>query len=152
MQVTIDVGQAGKVIVVAIFAIVIFAIVAMLFKKVRGFFASRAFDVSDREAFRRRWQEVVRMLDRPDGMSHKLAVLEADKLLDHALKAMGMAGETMGERLKFAQYKYPQLREVWGAHKMRNQLAHEASFRLGASDARRAIRDFERALSRIGAI
>lgn len=152
MQVTIDLGQAGKVIVVAVFAAVAFFIVAMLVKKVRGFFASRAFDVDDRKSFGRRWKEIQKMVDQPGEMNRKLAILEADKLLDHALKSLGMSGETMGERLKFAQYKYPDLRNVWWAHKIRNQLAHEASFRLDAGDARRAMRDFERALTRLGAI
>lgn len=152
MQVTIDLGQAGKFLIVAIFAVVIFGILALLVKSVRRFFASRSFDPRDRESLRRRWKEIEKMLDQPGDMSRKLAILEADKLLDHSLKALGMAGETMGERLKFAQYKYPELRNVWNAHKIRNQLAHEATFRLDAGTARRALKDFERALNRIGAI
>jgi hypothetical protein len=85
-------------------------------------------------------------------MGRKLAVIEADKLLDSALKSLAMPGMTLGERLKFAQYKYPELRDVWFAHKIRNQLAHEASFHLDAGMARSALKAFRRALERLGAL
>ena len=71
---------------------------------------------------------------------------EADALLDHALKSLAMPGATMGERLKFAAYKYPKISRVWNAHRLRNQLAHEASFYLDPSMAKSAIRDFKDAL------
>ena len=152
MTFTIDVGAAGRIIAVLAFALVVAAIIALLFSRIRRFFASRSFDGSDREAMRRRWREIEQMQAAPGEMSRKVAVLEADKLLDHALKALGMPGVTLGERLKFAQYKYPELRDVWWAHKVRNQLAHEASFHLDAGVARNALKAFEKALTRIGAI
>lgn len=152
MTLTIDIGAAGKVIAVLAFAGVTIAIVALLYAKVRNFFASRSFDPGDRESMRRRWAEVRKMADAPGEVSRKVAILEADKLLDSALKSLGMPGMTLGERLKFAQYKHPELREVWWAHKVRNQLAHEASYHLDARVARNALREFEKALTRIGAI
>lgn len=152
MTLTIDLGAAGKVIAVLAFAGVIIAILSLLYAKVRSFFASRSFDPDDRASMRRRWEEVRKMADAPGEVSRKVAVLEADKLLDTALKSLGMPGTTLGERLKFAQYKHPQLREVWWAHKVRNQLAHEATYHLDAGVARRALREFEKALTRIGAI
>ncbi len=152
MTLTIDVGAAGKVIAVLAFAGVAIAIVALLVDRIRRFFASRGFEGSDREAMRRRWAEISKMIDAPGELSRKVAVLEADKLLDFALKALAMPGTTLGERLKFAQYKYPELRDVWWAHRVRNQLAHEASYHLDAKVARSALKAFEKALTRIGAI
>lgn len=152
MTLTIDVGVAGKVIAVLAFVGVVLAIAALLVSRVRGFFASRSFETGDRETMRRRWKEIEQMLAAPGEMSRKVAVLEADKLLDFALKALAMPGMTLGDRLKFAQYKYPELREVWWAHRVRNQLAHEASFHLDPGVARRALKSFEKALLRIGAL
>lgn len=152
MTLTIDVASAGKVIAVLAFVGVVLAIAALLVSRVRGFFASRAFDPGDREAMRRRWQEIERMVDASGEMNRKLAVIEADKLLDQALKSLAMAGTTLGERLRFAQYKYPELRDVWWAHRVRNQLVHEATYHLDAGVARRALKAFEKALARIGAI
>lgn len=152
MTVTIDVGVAAKVVIGLIFFALGAGIVFLMVGKVRGWIASRSFDAEDREMMRRRWQEIERLIAGSGEMNRKVAVLEADKLLDAALKALAMPGSTLGERLKFAQYKYPELRDVWWAHKIRNQLAHEASYHLDAGMARRAIKSFQRALERIGAI
>jgi len=152
MSVTIDIGSAFKVIIVIIFLGVTVGIVAMVIGKVKSFFAGRGFEGTDREAMRARWTEIERSMESGGEMGRKLAVIEADKLLDHALKALAMPGATLGERLKFAQYKYPELRDVWWAHKVRNQLAHEASYHLDASMARNALKAFRKALHRLGAI
>ena len=68
-------------------------------------------------------------------------VIEADKLLDHTLKLKGLPGETMGERLKEAKTLYPAklYDQIWEAHKVRNNLVHEVSFRI--SD-KRALKEF----------
>jgi hypothetical protein len=79
-------------------------------------------------------------------MGAKLSVIEADKLLDGVLKSMLIPGETMGERLKAAQYSYPNIRNVWSAHKLRNQLVHDSAFEITSGQARRALRDFREAL------
>lgn len=82
-------------------------------------------------------------------MGVKLAVIEADNLLDAALKSLVMPGDTLGERLKVACYKYPKLKNVWWAHKLRNNLVHDHSFRLHSSEAKRALGEFEKALKEL---
>jgi hypothetical protein len=98
-----------------------------------------------REQMAARWAEV-RKTSQQGLMGAKLALMEADTLLDSGLKSMMIPGDTLGERLKVACYKYPKLRDVWWAHKLRNQLAHEASFQISAREAGRALDEFERAL------
>ena len=92
-----------------------------------------------------RWNELAKMAEQGT-MGAKLAVIEADKLLDHVLKSMMMPGETLGERLKMAAYKYPAIKQVWPAHKLRNQLVHDSAFELRLGDAKRALSDFRAAL------
>lgn len=152
MTVTIDVASAFWFVVALVFTVLIVGIFWLMIAKVRSFLASRRFDADDRETMRRRWAEIEQMLEAPGEMSRKVAVLEADKLLDYSLKALAMPGLTLGERLKFAQYKHPDLRDVWWAHKVRNQLAHEASYHLDAAVAGNALRAFKKALLLIGAI
>jgi hypothetical protein len=97
------------------------------------------------ERIKSTWQEI----EKSSGMGimgAKLAVIEADKLLDGVLKSMLIPGETLGERLKTAQYSYPDIKKVWPAHKLRNQLVHDATFELTQSQARRALADFKAAL------
>lgn len=97
------------------------------------------------ERVREQWQGIVKTSDQGI-MGAKISIMEADKLLDHVMKSMMIPGETMGERLKAGQYKYPDLRNVWPAHKLRNQLVHDAAFEITTGAAKRALRDFEAAL------
>lgn len=152
MTVTFDlislVKGVGLLVVVGFLAVLMW----LTYVNFRRFVSSRKYEVGDRNAMRNRWKEVESLLSAPGELSPKLAVIEADKLLDYALKSMAMPGNTLGERLKFAAYKYPKLREVWWAHRVRNQLVHEASYHLDRSIARKAVRSFRKALQLIGAI
>ncbi|MCK9360962.1 hypothetical protein M0Q28_01910 [Patescibacteria group bacterium] len=104
-----------------------------------------------REKIKATWEQI----EKSSGMGimgAKLAVIEADKLLDGVLKSMLIPGETLGERLKAAQYSHPNIKNVWPAHKLRNQLVHDATFEITASQARRALADFKAALHTLRAL
>ncbi|WKZ29383.1 MAG: hypothetical protein QY323_01485 [Patescibacteria group bacterium] len=143
---TIDIASLGKFVLALIGLIFVLFIVRAVWSFVRRLFASNRLEGMDRKAIQARWTEIERMLESGGEMHLKIAVMEADKLLDHALKAMAMPGKTLGERLKYAAYKYPKIRNVWNAHRLRNSLAHEASFYLDPGMAKRAVKDFKEAL------
>lgn len=104
-----------------------------------------------REEIARRWVQII-ITAKQGSMGAKVAVMEADTLLDSALKSMNMPGMTLGERLKAACYKYPKLQQVWWAHKLRNQLVHEASFNLSPRQALSALDEYERALKTLNVV
>lgn len=106
----------------------------------------------DVERYRTRWLAIENQLTRDDTASHSLTVLNADKLLDQALKERGIKGETMGERMKTARDKWSNANAVWTAHKLRNQIAHESEVHVAYDDARRALGAFKQALKDVGAI
>ena len=106
----------------------------------------------DVEKYRMRWLAIEHQLDRNDASGLSLTVLNADKLLDQALKDRGMKGETMGERMKSAKNTWSNANAVWSAHKLRNQIAHEPDVTVRYDDARRALGAFKQALKDIGAI
>lgn len=55
----------------------------------------------------------------------KLAIIEADIILDEELKRAGYAGTSLGERLRsIAPSSLTSLDDAWQAHKVRNQIAH----------------------------
>ena len=81
-----------------------------------------------------------------------MAVLNADKLLDNALKERGYAGDTMGERLKRATKQLPNANAVWAAHKLRNRIAHEDKVNVSKSQALKAVAIFRTALRDLGAL
>lgn len=99
-----------------------------------------------REQLAERWRQIRSMSQQQGLMGAKLALLEADTLLDSGLKSLMIPGTTLGERLKVACYKYPKLREVWWAHKLRNQLAHDATSNVSLRQIQEALNEFERAL------
>lgn len=73
-------------------------------------------------------------------------VLDAEKILDQALTALGFSG-TFGEKLTKAGPRFSDREAVWRAHKLRNRIAHEAGITVAASDADRAVAAFRRGVS-----
>jgi hypothetical protein len=106
----------------------------------------------DIDKYRLRWLAIEKQLDREQPTSFHMTVLNADKLLDQALRERGVRGETMGERMKTAKDTWSNANAVWTAHKLRNQIAHESDIQVGYDDARRALAGFKQALKDIGAI
>jgi hypothetical protein len=106
----------------------------------------------DVDKYRLRWLAIEKQLDREQPTSFHMTVLNADKLLDQALRERGVRGETMGERMKTAKDTWSNANAVWTAHKLRNQIAHESDIQVGYDDARRALAGFKQALKDIGAI
>lgn len=81
----------------------------------------------------------------------KVAILEADKLLNDALREAGVMGVQLGDRLKKANpQQIPNLNELWQAHKLRNQIAHEPNFKLKRDLAEKALGIYETTLKNLG--
>lgn len=92
-------------------------------------------------------------LEKSNRATYNLTIVEADKLLDKALIEMGLAGKTMGERLKrCGKEQLSHLDSVWRVHKIRNQIAHEPRFSVEYADARRALNTYRQALQDLGAL
>ena len=84
--------------------------------------------------------------------SWHLALINADKLVDTALRELYIPGQTMGERLKNAKGKLSSPNSIWHAHKLRNVIAHEADAEINFDQTRRAMGSFKQALKDLGAI
>lgn len=106
----------------------------------------------DVEKYRLKWLAIEKRLDRNNTAGLPMVILDADKLLDLALKERGIKGETMGERMKTVKDTWSNANAVWGAHKLRNQIAHEADVVVSFDDARQALGAFKQALKDVGAI
>ena len=122
-----------------------------LHRAIHRMLARRAHDL-DLAKMRERWLRIQAMVRSPDPNTDRLAVIEADNLLDLVLKAMHMPGETMAFRLKFAQNKFYELKRVRWCHSIRNKLVHEPDFRLQKKQAIAAVKEYERVLKLLGAL
>jgi len=137
-------------LILIIFVILFFIlIVFFLLKKIK---TRKISHRADRDITKEKWREIEFLIKSGEKNNLKIALLKADNLFDDVLKSVGFGGSTLGERLKVASYKYPKLREVWEAHKIRNRLVHESEFELSLSQTKRAIEIFKRALKNLGAI
>lgn len=119
--------------------LIIVLIVFFLMKK-------RAPEGIDTQKVEQKWKEIEDLIKKDQPAVWRVAIIEGDNLLDYVLKGLIMPGDTMGQRLKAACYKYPKLRQVWWAHKLRNKIVHESGYNLKRGEAKKAIRSFNSAL------
>lgn len=108
--------------------------------------------VLDKSIYQQQWLTIQQSV-KDDHGSMQLAILNADKLLDKALRQRGFAGETTGERMKSAALKkqFSQPQAIWEAHKLRNRIAHE-EVQLDRRQTSWALQNFRRALRDLGAL
>jgi hypothetical protein len=106
----------------------------------------------DTEKYRTRWLFIEKRLEKTQPASFQLCVLDADKLLDSALREKGYQGTVMADRMKNAAPIFSNRNSVWSAHKLRNQIAHEPDVRVTYDSSRTALNAFRQALKDLGAI
>ena len=106
----------------------------------------------DVEKYRAKCLEIEHQLKADEPSSYHLSVLKTDKLVDSALRDLGIRGQTMGERLKNSVSLYSDRNGIWTAHKLRNIIAHEPDAVVTYEQARRALISFRQALKDLGAI
>jgi hypothetical protein len=114
------------------------------------FITKRRFSKPNVEYFTKRWRELQKLC--ADHATWPLAIIDADKLLDEALKKSHFKGKTMGERLVTAQRSLSDNDGVWYAHKLRNKLVHEQYDKLREKDVKDALIGFRQALKDLGAL
>lgn len=84
------------------------------------------------------WDRVLSHIESINESDWRLAVLEADMMLDTLLDSMNLPGETMADKLKAVDQKdFNTIDNAWEAHKIRNQIAHEGDFILSQAEAKR---------------
>lgn len=107
----------------------------------------------DVDKYRSRWLAIESSLKKDSSVATwSLAVINADKLLDQALRERGYAGNIMSERMKSALNQWSRKDMVWRAHHLRNKIAHDDDMKLSIDQAKTALASFKRALRYIGAI
>lgn len=75
-----------------------------------------------------RWVHVQELIRSNNPADWRMAILEADTMLEEMTKALNIPGDTLGERLKSVeQSDFLTLQKAWEAHKVRNQIAHQGS-------------------------
>jgi hypothetical protein len=98
-----------------------------------------------------KWDVIKKKMDSDTPSDWKMAIIEADSIIDEIFKTIGFGGETLGERLKAVESSdFENLQGVWEAHKVRNKIAHEGDkFNINKEEAKNALEKYEKALKEL---
>lgn len=99
-----------------------------------------------------RWEDILRHVGSENPNDWRLAIIEADIMLEEALNRNGYLGASIGDKLKGANPdSFKTLQDAWSAHKVRNQIAHQGSdFVLTKRITQEAINQYERVFEELG--
>jgi len=92
-----------------------------------------------------RWKYILTMIESPNDSDWRVAIIEADALLEEAFKERGLMGNTMSELLEEAKSNgYASIQSAWDAHLVRNKIAHEGlEYSLSQTEGRRIIKLYQ---------
>jgi len=135
----------GTIIVIALVVIAALVVLAIVLRILH-----RRPHALRQDHFQKRWKELQKML--ADKASWSAAVLDADTLLDEALKKKHIPGTSMGERLVKAQRDLSDNDGVWYGHKLRSKIESEKDFKLKEADVKQALLGIRQALKDLGAL
>ncbi len=92
-----------------------------------------------------RWRKIVANSESDNPSDWRIAVIEADIILDELLNTLRLPGETIGEKLKAVeQSDFTTIEAAWEAHKARNMIAHQGNnFAVNQREIRRIISLYE---------
>ncbi len=145
-----------KIVSSVISAIVSAGLLALIYKifKLRkkkfGVFYGKIVEDENLENRIGKWEEIQKYLNSENPSDWKIALIEADSLIDEVFKKIGFAGENLGDRLKKIEPSdFDNLQNVWDAHKMRNKIAHQGDFALKREEALAALEKYEKALKEL---
>ena len=90
------------------------------------------------------WKRLLELSQSKNPSDRKIAIIEADAILDDMVSKMGHDGDTLGEKLKKIENSdFLTLEEAWEAHKFRNTIAH-SGVAVTERDAQRIMLLYER--------
>ena len=117
--------------------------------KEREFYAPVKVEEAETTEHKTQWQIILGHVNAENPAEWKIAIIEADNILDDILKEIGYEGETLGDRLKSAGDS-ESVQQAWEAHKVRNAIAHEGGKELTRHEAKRVIGLYESVFKRFG--
>lgn len=101
-------------------------------------------------AILKHWTEIVKRANSGTPENLRWSIVEADALVDLAMKERGLPGDSMADRLaNFRREDMRSLDRLWDAHRIRNEISHTPGFKVSSRQAEKALfayRDFLREL------
>lgn len=109
--------------------------------------------VSDKKKTKERWEAIRKRLDSKNESEYKVAIIEADKMIDDLIAKLGYGGENMGERLdSIPEGQLDFLPEIREAHQIRNRIIHEDEFAIDRQTAEDILEKYANILRQFGVL
>lgn len=93
---------------------------------------------------RAKWAKVKEKLKSENESDYKVAIIEADKIIDDLIAKMNYKGENMGERLdNITPGQIENIEDLRTAHETRNRIIHDENFVLTKVEAKKTFEYYE---------
>lgn len=111
------------------------------------------FEEEQKLSVRKKWDAVIKKVESRGAAGYGMAIIEADILTEEIMGRMGFVGKNLAERLRsLAPGELESANDLWGAHKLRNKIAHEPEFQPSKEETLEALETYKKALEELGAI
>ncbi len=98
------------------------------------------------------WQRINEYINSENESDWKIAIIEADQILDNILTKANFPGKTFTEKLnQINAAEFPNINEILYAHKIRNNIVHEKNFKLVKDEAKKIIDIYKKTLEDLNA-
>lgn len=98
----------------------------------------------------KRWEEIATLFSSQDSNNWRIAIIDADTMLEDCMRELGYEGKTMGDMMKSMQ-GVSWIQSAWDVHLLRNKIAHEGSrYSLNEREVYRAFRIYQDVLFNTG--
>ena len=100
--------------------------------------------VNKKSKIKVKWDKVRKRLESGNESEYKVAIIEADNILDDLVKGLGYEGESFGERLQNMPDNEIEAKiDLVQAHEVRNKIIHDENFILSKEKAQETMENYE---------
>lgn len=111
------------------------------------------FRAAEASALLKKWKKTKLRLSKRWESEAKLAIVEADGLLNEVLERTGYQGESLEQRLEqIDQSVLPNIEQILEARKIRNEIVNDPNYKIDLSKAKQIVKIYEQALQDLNAL
>ncbi len=90
-----------------------------------------------------KWEKIVKRLESENESEYKVAIIEADNLIDDLIARLGYSGNNMRERLEnIVPGQIDNIEKIKEAHEVRNKVIQEEGLSISREEAKKVLDDF----------
>jgi len=149
-----------KIIFLSVSALLLFAIIYFLlhtkwfnFRFLEIFFEFFKYRPLASKRITKQWRRIKNLLESGLESNYKLAIIEADSILEEILKKLGYPGATLGEILeKINEDILPNIEDVKKAHQVRNNIVHDPDYKIDLKETESVISIYEKSFIDLGVL